>query len=97
MILDDLQAVILGRKENPSPDSYVASLFEKGREEIMKKVGEEAIEVIVAASSRDRERTISELADLWFHSLVLMAEAGVDYREVLEELRRRFGKKGGRE
>ena len=96
MILDDLESVILSRKTDPSEDSYVSSLFAKGKDEILKKIGEEAIEVIIASKAADREQIINELADLWFHCMVLMAEDGLSPSDVLKELENRFGKKGGR-
>ena len=96
MILDDLESVILSRKNNPSEDSYVSSLFAKGKDEILKKIGEEAIEVIIASKAADREQIVHELADLWFHCMVLMAEDGLSPSDVLKELESRFGNKGGR-
>ena len=96
MILDDLESVVLSRKNNPSADSYVTSLFAKGKDEILKKIGEEAIEVIIASKAEDRRQIVNELADLWFHCMVLMAEDGLSYSDVLKELESRFGKKGGR-
>lgn len=96
MILDDLESVILSRKNNPSEDSYVSSLFAKGKNEILKKIGEEAIEVIIASKAADRKQIINELADLWFHCMVLMAEDGLSTSDVLKELESRFGKRGGR-
>ena len=96
MILDDLNRVILSRKESPSGDSYVASLFAKGKDEILKKIGEEAVEVIIASKAMDRKQLTHELADLWFHCMVLMAEDGLSHADILKELEGRFGKKGGR-
>jgi len=96
MILDDIYRVILKRKKNPSEDSYVSSLFAKGKDEMLKKIGEEAIEVIIASKSADKEQITNELADLWFHCMVLMAEDGVSHSDVFKELEGRFGKKGGR-
>jgi len=92
MILDDLHAVILDRINNPRPDSYVSSLLIKGKDEILKKIGEEAIEVIVASKSGDREQVIRELADLWFHCMVLMPEHGLNHRDIFRELEQRFNK-----
>ncbi len=89
VVLDELYATIRSRKSNPSPGSYTASLFALGREEIMKKVGEEAIEVIVAAASQSDERLVSESADLLYHLLVLLAERGVEWTAVEEELTKR--------
>jgi len=97
MILDDIERVILSRKNHPSEDSYVSSLFAKGKDEILKKIGEEAIEVIIASKAADRQQIMHELADLWFHCLVLMAEDGLSHSDVLKELENRFGKKGGRQ
>ena len=97
MILDDLQQVILSRRDNPSGDSYVSSLFAKGKDEILKKIGEEAIEVIIASKADNRQQIIHELADLWFHCMVLMTEDGLSHADVLRELEKRFGgKKGGK-
>lgn len=96
MILDDLYAIILSRKDNPSEDSYVSSLFAKGKDEILKKLGEEAIEVIIASKAANRQQVVYELADLWFHCMVLMANDGVSHSDVLKELEGRFDKKGGR-
>jgi phosphoribosyl-ATP pyrophosphohydrolase len=93
MILDNLQAVILDRKTRPQTGSYVSSLLAKGKDEILKKIGEEAIEVIVASKSGNRQLIIHELADLWFHCMVLMPEDGVSHNDVLRELERRFNKK----
>jgi len=96
MILDDLESVILSRKANPSADSYVSSLFAKGKDEILKKIGEEAIEVIIASKAADRQQVVHELADLWFHCMVLMSEEGLSHSDIFKELERRFGRKGGR-
>ncbi len=88
-VLDELYATIWSRKSNPPPESYTARLFAAGREEIMKKVGEEAIEVIVAAASQPDERLVSESADLLYHLLVLLAECRVEWSAVEEELSKR--------
>jgi phosphoribosyl-ATP pyrophosphohydrolase len=96
MILDDLYGIILLRKNAPSKDSYVSSLFAKGKDEMLKKIGEEAIEVIIASKAGDRQQVIHELADLLFHCMVLMAEDGLTHSDVLKELESRFGKKRGR-
>ncbi|MEJ2684790.1 MAG: phosphoribosyl-ATP diphosphatase [Candidatus Sulfobium sp.] len=91
MILDDLSRVILERRSNPPPESYVASLFSKGKDEILKKIGEESVEVIIASKSGDREEIIHELADLWFHCMVLMAAEGLSHEDIFRELEARFG------
>lgn len=81
-VLDDLFATIIARKTNPPANSYTANLFAAGRVEIAKKVGEEAIEVIVAAQAESNSRLASESADLIYHLLVLLAERGVDWHAV---------------
>ena len=96
MILDDLECVILSRKASPSADSYVSSLFAKGKDEILKKIGEEAVEVIIASKSADRQQIVHELADLWFHCMVLMSEEGLSHSDIFKELEARFGRKGDR-
>ncbi|MHB8174430.1 MAG: phosphoribosyl-ATP diphosphatase, partial [Nitrospirota bacterium] len=69
--------------------SYVSSLFAKGKDVILKKVGEEAAEVVIASKNQSKEELVYETADLWFHSLIALAEAGVSPSEVYEELKRR--------
>jgi phosphoribosyl-ATP pyrophosphohydrolase/phosphoribosyl-AMP cyclohydrolase len=88
-VLDQLAQVIQDRKQNPRPGSYTAQLFERGLGEIAKKVGEESIEVIVAALSQSDERLVSETADLMYHSLVLLAARGVSLAQVEAELEKR--------
>ncbi len=88
-MLDSLFETIQDRKANPKPGSYTNSLFDAGIDEMTKKVGEEAIEVIIAAQHQGNERLISELADLTYHCLVLMAHMGVSPDDVGTELRRR--------
>lgn len=87
-VLRELYAVLESRRQNPHPDSYTARLLAQG-EEILKKVGEEAVEVILAARHQGRERLIAELADLTYHVLVLMVAEGITLEDVAEELRRR--------
>ena len=89
-VLARLYEVIHQRKSNPPPGSYTASLFAKGEDEIAKKVGEEAIEVIVAAKGQGQERIVSESADLIYHLLVLLAEKEVAFEAVEAELKRRM-------
>lgn len=89
MILDDIYKVIIERKDTPLKDSYVSALQSKGKDEILKKIGEESIEVIIAAKAEDREHLIGELADLWFHCLVLMAEEGINNSDIFGELEKR--------
>jgi phosphoribosyl-ATP pyrophosphohydrolase len=89
MKIDALYSVISDRLINPTPGSYTVSLQEKGEDEIAKKVGEEAVEVILAAKGQGRQRIIEEVADLTYHVLVLLATQGIRPDEVREELRRR--------
>ena len=93
MILDDIYNIILERKKNPTADSYVAALLSKGKDEILKKIGEEAVEVIIATKTGDKKQTVEEMADLWFHCLVLMEEEGLSHADVLRELEDRLRKK----
>ena len=91
-VLDDLYGLILSRKHNAPEGSYTASLFAEGEDEMVKKVGEEAIEVIVAAKGQERQRLIAECADLVYHVLVLLAAKDVSWVEVEVELERRKNK-----
>jgi len=90
MILDDLLKRIKERRSAPKQNSYVSCLLAKGHDEILKKIGEEAIEVIVASKAGSREQTIHELADLWFHCMVLIAEKDLSHKDILDELERRY-------
>ena len=87
--LNEIFALIQARKTNPPPDSYTAKLFAAGDVEIAKKVGEEAIEVIVASYKESDARLASECADLIYHTMVLLAARGVEWNAVLQELDRR--------
>ena len=89
-ILNQLYTVIASRQTNAPAESYTAKLFAAGENEIVKKVGEEAIEVIVAAKGQSDERIVSEMADLIYHALVLLASRGIAWRAVEDELARRF-------
>jgi len=88
-VLDQLYATIGSRKANAPEGSYTAKLFAAGENEIVKKVGEEAIEVIVAAKGQGDARVVSEMADLIYHSMVLLASRGIAWRAVEDELARR--------
>ena len=92
--LMQLAQVLEQRKEQSADKSYVASLYEKGLNSILKKIGEEAAEVIIAAKDGDAEQIIYETADLWFHCMVLLAQQGLNPSDVLDELNRRFGLSG---
>ncbi len=88
-------AVILEQRKNADPDSsYVSKLHHKGLDTILKKIGEEATETVIAAKGGDVNELIYETADLWFHSLVLLSHMGTGPDAVLEELARRFGTSG---
>ena len=90
-IMRELYSVIKDRQEHPVEGSYTNYLFEKGTDKISKKLGEEAVEVVIAASQRDRKATIQEIADLEYHLLVLMADQGITLDDVEAELRSRRG------
>jgi phosphoribosyl-ATP pyrophosphohydrolase len=91
-ILDELQAIIADRKRNPKTGSYTNRLFDGGVSRMTQKVGEEAVEVIVAALSQKREDQINELCDLFFHTLVLMTELDISLYDVFAELEKRHKK-----
>jgi len=98
-ILNELAAVLEQRKAEDPEASYVAFLYSKGTNKILEKIGEEATEVILAAKDLDgsaakRTELIKELADLWFHCMVLLANENMQLDEVLDELERRFGVSG---
>jgi phosphoribosyl-ATP pyrophosphohydrolase len=89
-----LAAVIESRRQADPDKSYVARLFAKGPDAILKKVGEEATEVVIAAKDGDRARITAEVADLWFHSMIALAQYGLTPADVLAELERREGQSG---
>jgi phosphoribosyl-ATP pyrophosphohydrolase len=93
-ILQRLTEVIESRKQADPSTSYVAKLFGKGEDAILKKVGEEATEVVLAAKSGDNSHLVYEAADLWFHCMVLLAQHGLSAGDVLNELARREGLSG---
>jgi phosphoribosyl-ATP pyrophosphohydrolase len=92
--LEKLAAVLEQRKRADPETSYVASLYSKGLDAILKKVGEEATETVIAAKGGNTEQLVYETADLWFHTLILLAHQGVGPEKVLTELERRFGLSG---
>ncbi len=93
-VLSKLAKTLESRK-NAAPDSsYVASLYDKGLDEILKKIGEEATEVVIAAKSGEKTAIIHETADLWFHTLVMLAQQGLSPDDILSELGRRVGLSG---
>jgi phosphoribosyl-ATP pyrophosphohydrolase len=93
-ILDRLAAVIEARKVADADSSYVAGLLARGMNAILKKVGEEAAETLIAAKDDDDAALVHETADLWFHTLVMLAARGLGPDAVLAELERRFGVSG---
>ncbi|MGB5327991.1 MAG: phosphoribosyl-ATP diphosphatase [Gammaproteobacteria bacterium] len=93
-ILLRLMTVLASRKDADPESSYVAGLYHKGLDSILKKIGEESAETIIAAKSGDKQQIVYETADLWFHCLVMLAQQNIDARLVLEELERRFGVSG---
>jgi len=93
-ILDAVYKVIQERKQNPSEKSYVASLYAKGLDKILGKIGEEATEVAVAGKGGEVDEVISEVADLWFHTLVLLSYYDLPPEKIYAELERRFGLSG---
>ena len=104
--LTDVAAILTSRKSAEPDSSYVASLYSKGLDAILKKVGEEATEVVMAAKdveadvynngskNNDKSKIVNEVADLWFHTLVLLAQQDLHPNDVLKELDRRFGTSG---
>lgn len=92
--LEKLARVLEERKQADPDSSYVAGLYHKGLDAILKKVGEEATETILAAKGDSSEHLVYETADLWFHTLVMLAERGLGPEPVLAELERRFGLSG---
>jgi len=93
-ILLAVYQVILDRKTQPAESSYTASLMQKGIDKILKKVGEEATEVVIAAKGGKRDEIVYETADLFFHLLVMLGYHDIPPEEVYNELRRRFGTSG---
>jgi len=93
-VLARLAATIASRRDADPATSYVASLLRKGDDAILKKIGEEATEAVMAGKDGDPRRVVSEIADLWFHCLVLLERFGLSPADVLEELARREGTSG---
>ena len=93
-ILQRLTEILEARKKASPESSYVAKLFTKGEDTILKKIGEEATEVILASKAGDKTHLVYETADLWFHCMVLLAKHGLSAEDVLNELARREGVSG---
>ncbi len=93
-VLSQVAAVLESRKTAEANSSYVAGLYDKGLDAILKKIGEEATETVMAAKDGDKAHIVYEVADLWFHSMILLAQQGLHPDDVLNELERRFGTSG---
>ena len=93
-VLNRLSELLDERKSADPASSYVAKLYAKGLDSILKKIGEEATETVIAAKGGNTEEIIYETADLWFHTLVLLSHAGLSAQDVLNELARREGLSG---
>ncbi len=93
-VLLQLAQILEQRKLESAEKSYVASLYSKGLDTILKKIGEEATETVIAAKGGDKQQIVYEMADLWFHCLVLLADQDLGPDDVLQELQRRFGLSG---
>ena len=93
-VLQQLADVLEQRKQQSADQSYVASLYAKGLDHILKKIGEEATETVIAAKDGDKDKIIYETADLWFHCMVMLADQGLGPDLVIKELQRRFGLSG---
>lgn len=91
-MLHTLEQIITDRKLNPTESSYTATLFSKGANKIAQKVGEEAVEVVIAALGQGRTEQVDELADLFYHTLVLMAHLDISLEDVEQKLRERHQK-----
>lgn len=96
-VLTELATVLEQRKQESADSSYVASLYAKGLDSILKKISEEATEIVMAAKDGNKQQIIYETVDLWFHCMVLLAEQGLHPNDVLNELQRRFGLSGLKE
>ena len=93
-VLTRLAEVLHGRNGGDTERSYVSRLLSRGEDAILKKIGEEATETVMAAKDGDRQRIVGETADLWFHCLIMLAHYGLSPSDVLAELRRREGISG---
>ena len=93
-VLNKLAAVLEARKGADPQSSYVAGLYAKGLDAVLKKIGEEATETVLAAKSGEHAKIVHETADLWFHTLIMLAQTGLKPDDILTELERRFGVSG---
>lgn len=93
-VLKQLTKILEQRKQESADNSYVASLYANGLDYMLKKIGEEATEVVIAAKGGNKEQIIYETADLWFHTMVMLADQGLGTDDVMAELERRFTSSG---
>ena len=93
-IFDALNEILEQRKTANPDESYVAKLFDEGIDSILKKIGEEATETIIASKCSENDAIIHEIADLWFHTIILLKYHNLDINDVVKELERRFGTSG---
>lgn len=93
-VIKQLTEVLKERKAAAPESSYVSSLYHKGLDSILKKVGEESAETIIAAKGGKKDELVYETADLWFHTMVMLIDQGIEPQDVLDELARRFGTSG---
>ncbi|MCH2189904.1 MAG: phosphoribosyl-ATP diphosphatase [Gammaproteobacteria bacterium] len=93
-VLEQVYQVLQSRVNADPSSSYTASLYHKGLDAILKKVGEESTETVMAAKDGDADKIIYEIADLWFHTMVLLVQQGLNPQQVLDELSRRMGTSG---
>jgi len=93
-IFDRVYRTILDRKEHPKENSYVSSLMKMGKDRILRKIGEESGELIIGSKNNQKAEIIPEMADLWFHTLVLLGYHGITPQEIYKELEKRHGKSG---
>ena len=93
-MFEQVYEAIRERKQSSAEKSYVASLMTKGTDAILKKIGEESAEVIIAAKNKNKEEQIHEITDLWFHLLVLLVDQGLTPEDISKEFEKRFGQSG---
>lgn len=93
-IFKQLEEILEQRKDADADNSYVSSLYQKGTDEILKKIGEESAEVIMATKDDDENKIIYEVTDLWFHTMVLLRHKNIKMDKIEQELSRRFGLSG---
>ena len=93
-VLAQIHTTLVSRLDADAGSSYAASLYKKGLDAILKKIGEEATETVMAAKDGEADKIIYEVADLWFHTMLLLAQQGLEPQQVVDELARRIGTSG---